>query len=68
MYRMFQEKCAILRESVPSSKLYRYNSKHVYPKWNVYGDNGQRSLKFDSCYSLIDYQVHIETGRNMWFL
>ena len=23
---------------------------------------------FDSCYSLIDYQIHIETGRNMWFL
>jgi hypothetical protein len=24
--------------------------------------------KFDSCYSLTDYQIHIETGRNMWFL
>ena len=23
---------------------------------------------FDSCYTLIDYQIHIETGRNMWFL
>ena len=23
---------------------------------------------FDSCYSLIDYQIHIETGRNMCFL
>ena len=23
---------------------------------------------FDSCYSLIDYQIHIETGRNMWLL
>ena len=23
---------------------------------------------FDSCYSLIDYQIHIETGRNMLFL
>ena len=23
---------------------------------------------FDSCYSLIDYQIHIEIGRNMWFL
>ena len=22
----------------------------------------------DSYYSLIDYQIHIETGRNMWFL
>ena len=23
---------------------------------------------FDSYYSLIDYQIHIETGRNMWVL
>ena len=23
---------------------------------------------FDSYYSLIDYQIHIETGRNVWFL
>ena len=23
---------------------------------------------FDSYYSLIDYQIHIETGSNMWFL
>ena len=23
---------------------------------------------FDSYYSLIDYKIHIETGRNMWFL
>jgi hypothetical protein len=23
---------------------------------------------FDSCYTLTDFQIHIETGRNMWFL
>jgi len=23
---------------------------------------------FDSCYKLMDYQIHIKTGRNMWFL
>ena len=23
---------------------------------------------FDSCYTLVDYQIHIKTGRNMWFL
>ena len=22
----------------------------------------------DSCYTLTDYQTHIKTGRNMWFL
>jgi len=40
-----QEECEILRESVPFVKLYRYNPKHLYPKLNGYGDNGQRSLK-----------------------
>ena len=45
IYRMSQEECEILRESVPYVKLYRYNRKHLYPKLNGYGDNGQRSLK-----------------------
>ena len=44
-YRVSQEECARLRESVPYVKLYRYNPKHVYPKLNGYRDNGQRSLK-----------------------
>ena len=34
-----------LRESVPYVKVHRYNPKHLYPKLNGYGDNGQRSLK-----------------------
>ena len=34
-----------LEESVPYVKIYRYNPKHLYPKLNGYGDNGQRSLK-----------------------
>jgi len=45
-FGVFQEECARLRESVPYFKLYRYNPKHLYPKSNVYGDNGQRILKF----------------------
>ena len=45
IYRVSQEECEILRESVPYVKLYRYNPKHLYPKLNGYGDNGQRSLK-----------------------
>jgi len=40
-----QEECASLRERVPNVKVYRYNPKHLYPKLNGYGDNGQRSLK-----------------------
>ena len=45
LYRMSQEERAKLREGVPYVKLYRYNPKHLYPKLNGYGDNGQRSLK-----------------------
>jgi len=44
-YRLSQEECARLREGVPYVKVYRYNPKHLYPKLNSYGDNGQRSLK-----------------------
>jgi len=45
IYRVSQEECARLREGVPYAKVYRYNPKHLSPKWNGYGDNGQRSLK-----------------------
>jgi len=45
IYRVSQEECARIRESVPYVILYRYNPKHLYPKLNGYGDNGQRSLK-----------------------
>ena len=45
IYRMSQEECARLRESVPYVKVYRYNPKHLFPKLNGYEDNGQRSLK-----------------------
>ena len=40
-----QEECARLREGVLYVKVYRYNPKHLCPKLNGYGDNGQRSLK-----------------------
>ena len=45
LYRVSQEKCAKLQESVPYVKLYRYNPKHLYPKLNGYRDNGQISMK-----------------------
>ena len=45
IYRVSQEVCARLREDVPYVKVYRYNPKHLCPKLNGYGDNGQRSLK-----------------------
>ena len=45
LYRVSQEERTKLREGVPYVKLYRYNSKHLYPKLNSYRDNGKRSLK-----------------------
>jgi len=36
--------------SVPYVKVYRYNPKHLYPKLNGYGDNGQRKVR-TSCIS-----------------
>ena len=45
VYRMSQKECARLRENVPNVKVHRYNPKHLYPKLNGYGDNGQRSFK-----------------------
>jgi len=43
-YRVSQEECARLRESVPYVKVYWYNPKHLYPKFNGYGDNGLRKV------------------------
>jgi len=45
LYRVSQEDWTKLRESVHYVELYRYNPKHLCPKLNGYGDNGQRSLK-----------------------
>ena len=36
--------------------------------WTVMEIMAREVWNFDSYYSLIDYQIHIETGRNMWFL
>jgi len=44
IYRVSQEECARLWESVPYVKLYRYNPKHLYPKLNSYGGNGLRKV------------------------
>jgi len=36
--------------------------------WTVTEIMAREVWNFDSCYTLIDYQIHIETGSNMWFL
>jgi len=36
--------------------------------WTVTEIMAREVWKYDSCYTLIDYQIHIKTGRNMWSL
>jgi len=36
--------------------------------WTVTEIMAREIWNFDSCYTFIDYQIHIKTGRNMWFL
>ena len=36
--------------------------------WTVTEIMAWEFWNFDSCYTLIDYQLHIKTGRNMLFL
>ena len=44
IYKVSQEECARLREGVAYVKVYQYNPKHLCPKLNGYGDNGQRKV------------------------
>jgi len=41
IYRVSREECARLRENV---KIHRHNQKHLYPKLDGYGDNGERKV------------------------
>ena len=36
--------------------------------WTVTEIMAREVWKYDSCYTHTDYQIHIKTGRNMWFL
>ena len=36
--------------------------------WTVMEIMAREFWIFDSCYTLLDYQIRIKTGRNMWFL
>jgi hypothetical protein len=57
IYRVSQEECDILREGVPYVKIYRYNPKHLCPKLNGYGDNGERKVWSSVCSTHYTYQL-----------
>ena len=59
IYRVSQEKCARLREGVPYVKVYRYNQNTYVQSWTVTEIMASEVWNFDSCYTLIDYQIHI---------
>ena len=40
----------------------------ITQSWTVTEIMAREVGNFDSCYTLIYYQIHIKTGRNMWFL
>jgi hypothetical protein len=44
LYRVPREEYARFRKGVPYVKVCRYNPKHLCPKLNGYGDNGQRKV------------------------
>ena len=48
VYRVSRGEYARLRENVPYVKVHRNNPKHLYPKLNGYGDNGERKV-WSSC-------------------
>jgi hypothetical protein len=52
-----QQECARLRDGVPYGKVYRYNPKHLCPKLNGYGDNGQRKVWFSGGSTHCTYQL-----------
>jgi len=44
-------------------------TQNIYiQSWTVTEIMAREVWNFDSCYTLTDCQIHIETGRNMWFL
>ena len=44
-------------------------TQNIYiQSWTVTEIMAREVWNFDSCYTLIDYQIHIKTGRHMWFL
>ena len=48
---------------------YTENPQNTYiQSWTVWEIMASEVWNFDSCYTLTDYQIHIETGRNVWFL
>jgi len=68
LYRVSQEERAKLWEGVPYVKYTDITQNTYIQSWTVKEIMAREVWNFDSSYTLTDYQIHIKTGRNMWFL
>jgi hypothetical protein len=68
LYIVFQEECARLQGGVQYVKVANVTQNTFVQSWTVTEIMAREIWNFDRCYTLVDYQIHIKTGRNMWFL
>jgi len=65
---MSQEERTKLQEGVLMLNYTDITQNTYVQSWTVSEIMASEVRNFDSCYTLTDYQIHIETARNMWFL
>ena len=68
IYRVSQEESARLRRVFLMLNYTDITQNTHIQSWTVTEIMAREVWNFGSCYTLIDYQIHIKTGRNMWFL
>jgi len=68
LYRMSQEELPDFGRLFLKLKYTDITQNTYIQSWTVTEIMAREVCKYDSCYTLTDYQIHIKTGRNMWFL
>jgi hypothetical protein len=65
IYPAFQEQyTAVLLNKVPCVNLHRHNQRHLYARWNGYGDTGERNSKECKLLHVYGLPNTIRTRRN----
>ena len=68
LYRMSQDELPDFGRVFLMLKYTDITQNTYVQNWTVTEIMARDVWNFDSCNTLIDYQIHIKTGRNMWFL
>ena len=68
IYRVSHELRSLLRRVFLMLKYTDITQNTNVQSWTVTEIMAREVWNFDSFYTLTDYQIHIKTGRNMWFL